>query len=223
MIRSLAALFAKKTAIVAIAGVTVIGGATFALAVDGNPPEEPVVASIDCNEADNAEHEDCLDPADATDCEDPANAEHQDCQPEAEECQDLDADGTTCLDDELDEGEDEGAEGDVLAEGETDEPVAEHPENHGKYVSEAAKGGGECADLEAGGYKKKGQCVADVARSDIGKKGAEDEPAPTPEMVIEQPAPVQEPAAAAVTEEQPKDKPVHAGPPAGKGGGKGKG
>jgi hypothetical protein len=266
MIRSLAALFARKTAIVAITGVTVIGGATLALAVEGDPsPDEPVVASVDCNEQDNAEHEDCQDPAEPTDCtdeanaehddcrtpaeptdcDDPANADHDDCLAPAEECETLDPDGVTCLDDDQDEIEecetvdadgvtclddegDEGDEGDLdgeVTEETRDETVAGHPDNHGKYVSEAAKGGGPCADLEAGGYKNKGQCVADVARSDVGKKSADEpaaEPAPATETVIEQPAPVEEPAAAVVTEEPATGKPAHAGPPAGKGkGGKG--
>ena len=200
MIRSLAALFAKKTAIVAITGVTVIGGATLALAVEGDPPpDDPAAALLEPCEGGVDRDEDGSCPEDEPKPIEPCD------------------DGTTPAEGEACPDDDEGAKNDELVDDETDDDVvAEHPENHGKYVSEAAKGGGECAGLSG---RDKGQCVAGVAKSDIGKKTAEEPAAETTEKTVtEQSAPVQEPAAAAVTEEQPKGKPAHAG-----GNGKGKG
>ncbi|HSP05387.1 MAG TPA: hypothetical protein VLR27_17915 [Acidimicrobiales bacterium] len=227
MIRSLAALFAKKTAIVAITGVTVIGGATLALAVEGDPPtDDPAAALLEPCEGGVDRDEDGSCPEDEPKpiepCDDGTTPAEGEACPEdepkpAEPCDD----GTTPAEGEACPEDDEGAENDELVDDETDDDVvAEHPENHGKYVSEAAKGGGECAGLSG---RDKGQCVAGVAKSDIGKKTAEEPAAETTEKTVtEQSAPVQEPAAAAVTEEQPKGKPAHAGPPAGKGkGGKG--
>src|SRR3546814_2431650 len=58
---------------------------------------------------------------------------------------------TTCTDD-------DGNTIDCPTEPELEDGTAGvHPENHGKYVSEAAKGGGECAGLTG---RDKGQCVA---------------------------------------------------------------
>lgn len=76
-------------------------------------------------------------------------------------------DGTEVTDDEVtDDGEEPVVDED--AEEGTEAEVAEHPENHGKYVSEAAR---ETCPAGPG----HGQCVREVAQSDAGKPGAEDD------------------------------------------------
>ncbi|MBE0449052.1 MAG: hypothetical protein IBX64_13340 [Actinobacteria bacterium] len=57
-------------------------------------------------------------------------------------------------------------EEDVASEDGT--PTASHPENHGKYVSEAAK------SETPSGYRNHGEYVREIAKSDVGKKSKSD-------------------------------------------------
>ena len=203
MFRSAASLIAKKTAIVAITGVTVIGGATFALAVEADPSSttndtsSEITTLEDCVAASgtwDATLETCT-PADPT-----ATTPEEDC---------LAASGTwdatleTCTPADTEGGEgavEDGADGDAV-----------HPDNHGAAVSKAAK---DCK-TEMGEAKNHGQCVREVARN----KGAEETvtEAPAEETVTEDPAPV-------VTEEPAETMTAPAETPAkGNAGGTGKG
>ena len=240
MIRTAAALFAKKTAVVAVTGAVVLGGATLALA-EGLPGEEPIdeselmegLETPTCDEGETYDVDlgECVTDAPAPDGSgDDADACTDDlATPDVDECatgddDDADLDGSgddadACTDDlgtpDVDEcatGDDDDSADLTTQDVDEDEVAGEHPENHGKYVSEAAQGGGECAGLTG---RDKGQCVAKVARSDAGKPGAE---APAPE---EEPA--EEPAVEAEDEPAPAPKapgkPDHAGAK-GKGGDK---
>ena len=220
MFRAAAAIFARKTAIVAITGVTVIGGASLALAGVAAQQEPDDVVEVDCGDEANLEHEDCQDP-EPVNCDDEANADLEDCQdPEPVDCGDeVNAEDETCLEDETELDEGEGAEEN---DADVDEVDGERPDNHGKVVSEAAKPGGTCGDKQG---RERGQCIAEIARSNGGEQAPE---GPAEEPAVEETAP-EEPAAAAAPADTGKPAgvgPTQAGPPAGKGGppaGKGKG
>jgi hypothetical protein len=147
MIRSLAALFAKKTAIVAIAGVTVIGGATFALA-EVVPTDEPSAEEEVSTEEETSTEEKTPTEEETSTEEDEDEAagekseEHEGAEEDDESSDD--AELRTTLDTEV-----------------VDDEVAK--DNHGATVSAAAKGGAPCDDLEGNGFKNHGQCVASVA------------------------------------------------------------
>jgi hypothetical protein len=83
--------------------------------------------------------------------------------PEVDE--DLDEDEPGTEDEEADEDadEDEDVDGEEAVDG-------ERAENHGWYVSEAAKG--ETPE----GYRNHGEYVSEIARGDDGKPGADEEP-----------------------------------------------
>src|SRR3546814_8131422 len=124
MFRAAASLLAKKTAIIAIAGVTVIGGATLALAVEGDPPsedptivEESILTEADCTEGTVLDSDantcdpiltdaDCTEgtilDSDANACEPVAPEEPTTCPDEdgnAIDCPVAPAEPTTCTDD----------------------------------------------------------------------------------------------------------------------------
>ncbi len=86
--------------------------------------------------------------------------------PEVDEDEDTDEDGEEAVDEDGSEAED-GDEDDGRDEALDDERA----DNHGWYVSEAAK-----AETPEG-YKNHGEYVSEIARSDAGKPGAEDEDA----------------------------------------------
>jgi hypothetical protein len=225
MIRTVAAILAKKTAIVAITGVTVIGGGTLALAnTDVIPDGTESSTETETETSTETESSTETETETSTETETESESESEEASEEPigitadEECGDDTPDDST-LDDTT--STDDGTDVDALATEDTecddlDEggPVG----NHGAVVTEAIKTG-ECSALTG---KVKGQCVANVATG--GKKVA-----PEDETEVEEPAPVVEEEP--VVEEQPTietqtvaekpgkgaGKPDHAGPPAGKG------
>jgi hypothetical protein len=101
------------------------------------------------------------DPPDPTVVEDEI-VENEADETEGEETEGEETEGEESEDDESDDEESDAADTKVDAEAE-----GEHPENHGRYVSEAARE--TCAEAE-----NHGECVREVARSDAGKPVHED-------------------------------------------------
>ena len=206
MIRSLAALFARKTAIVAITGVTVIGGATLALGAEGDPPEEPAEIDTGSTETETETETESTTTTEATTTTTEATTTTTVAEvDETEEVDETDAERTT-------------------SDVETAEPDTSTADaGHGAMVSDAARN--ICHKPEnIEHYGNHGQCVKDFAHGigvdhsvtagDVapgGSEAARDEDDDAAETMTA-PAPTEEPA---------KGKPAHAGPPAG--GGKGKG
>ena len=88
---------------------------------------------------------------------------------EEETIDDTTVDDTTVDDTEVDDESEDTESEDEAADTEADDAdgadAAEHPENHGLFVSEAAREG--CAEAE-----NHGECVSEVAHSDAGKSHA---------------------------------------------------
>ena len=82
--------------------------------------------------------------------------------------EDLDEDADEDLDEDVDEDLDEDADED-LDEDADDEADGERAENHGWFVSEAAKG--DTPDT----YRNHGEYVSEIARGDDGKPGSDEE------------------------------------------------
>jgi hypothetical protein len=206
MIRTVAALLAKKTAIVAITGVTVIGGATFALAVEGGTAstEDETTEVTDTATADDCTAEEFWNDAEGT-CD--AKLTADDCT--AGEV--LDEDTNTCDAEVAEENCDVAETTDVVETCEPDadpdpadcdiadttdvvetcepkpdaedEPEVELEDDGDEVVKDnhgaavsQAAKGG--APCEGVSGREKGQCVANVATK--GKKApAEEDQAPT--------------------------------------------
>lgn len=216
MIRSLAALFAKKTAIVAITGVTVIGGATFALAVEDAPAgeQEPT--------------EDTQDTTTTTD--DPTTTTTTEPTTTTSEAPTTSTPESTTTTEPDDHGSDDerlttSADGDL--DGDAD---ADAEDSHGVMVSDAARN--ICHKPEnIAAYGNHGQCVKAFAHGEGVDHSEVVDPAPaaapatsdstqTAAETVMEPAPVTQ----QVTKSAPpagKGKPAHA-EGKGNGGGKGK-
>jgi hypothetical protein len=198
---------AKQTVLGVIATLAVVTGASMALAADGDE-ETPVIAdeatSTTCP-ADDGSTEDTATEDTATDDGSTEDTATEDTAVDPEEP--VSGDTTSCDTGETStttttsttEPDEDGAE-----ELDEETPVTELDEvveseddefrNHGEAVSKAAR-----EDCEPGpGH---GACVSEVARSDAGKKGAEDGDEP------QEPAEVEEPDEADETEEAPADGP----------------
>ncbi len=108
--------------------------------------------------------------------------EAPDIEDSEDDCEEPDAGEVEGLDEEADDVEPDALEADVVE--------GEHPLNHGFYVTEATR---TCP--ESG--RERGQCISEVAKSDLGKPGAEDTTVTdeaTPHATVEEaPAPSSKP------------------------------
>ncbi len=165
MIRSVLSIFAKKTAVVAVSGVVILGGATLALAEDGAPtdPESEVVEDCGTTTDDGADSTDSADDG----CDDTDTAGETDSTDDAtpDDDGDTDDDGDDVEDEES--GEDDPEELSTLdgAEGVDELTGDEAEESHGEKVSEAAQV--TCwEDDYLAYYGNHGQCVRTFAHGE---------------------------------------------------------
>ena len=221
MIRSALSILAKKTAVVAVSGVVVIGGAGFALAeLDAEAPD------TSCDIAETADVVEACEVVDDTtttteavdDTTTTTEVEETTTTTEAEP-----EDTTTTSEP---EGTEEGEEEDELETLADDAPASEELEDdsHGAMVSEAAKTTcWEPENIEA--YGNHGQCVRAFAQGEGVDHSAEavaEEPAM--ESTTETEAPAEEPVVEEAAEVQQTEsaKPGKGNAGGGKGNGKGK-
>jgi hypothetical protein len=195
MIRTAAALFAKKTAVVAVTGAVVLGGATLALAEA--LPDEPAMdpdelmecveepcedtdldgsdVDLDGNDADSDNDGDGSPDGDGSDSDADDGADSDDSD-DTDDSDDSDSDDSDSDDSDSD-ADDDGTDADdgavtTASDGDDEQTTTEEPKNHGQAVSQAVHG--ECADAHP-----KGHCVREVAKSNAGKG------APAPESDTE--------------------------------------
>ncbi len=190
MIRSVLSLFAKKTAVVAVSGVVILGGATLALAEDGalSDPESEVVEDVcettgeetDGTDADGADTTDGTESTESTEstedgCDDTdTTGDTGDTDDGTSDDGDA-GDGESDDVDDSEDAEDESGEDDegdpeelsTLDDAEdTDELIEDEvEESHGEKVSEAARVTCWEADYLAY-YGNHGQCVRTFAHGE---------------------------------------------------------
>jgi hypothetical protein len=169
----------KQTIALAVTGLASLAWVGVSAAVDAGDPvlSDPVVqeetcAPVEATDAGTEATDSATDAVETTDSATDGAVEGEDegCEPEGTDGTET-TDGTEEVTDgtETTDGTEEVTDGTEATEDDTEDPaVAEHPENHGKYVSEAAR---ETCEPGPG----HGECVRAVAQSDVGKAAPEDD------------------------------------------------